>query len=207
VRFGRGPDSSAKIRGPGFKDLHLSTVPALSDRLLVFIAPNRNFNVVPVERYTGEYRYSMVQSSLGQRLQMWGVAWQMFKTAPLTGIGTAAYMDRAQQMVNAGKAPPITAIYDHPHNEFLDALATRGLVGLAALLLLLGLPGWLFARGLRSDDPIRMGASLAGLLVVVGFVMFGISETMLVHSITLGWYAIMTALFLVTSEDPEGRGA
>ena len=138
---------------------------------------------------------------------MWGVAWKMSKTAPVTGIGTAAYMDRAEQMVLAGKAPPITAIYDHPHNEFLDALATRGLVGLAALLLLLGVPGWLFARGLGSEDPVRMGASLAGLFVVVGFAMFGISETMLVHSITLGWYAIMTALFLVTSEPTEGRGA
>jgi hypothetical protein len=37
--------------------------------------------------------------------------------------------------------------------------------------------------------------------------MFGLSETMLVHSIALGWYAIMTALFLVTSEGPQGRGA
>jgi O-antigen ligase len=137
---------------------------------------------------------------------MWGVAWDMFKTAPVTGIGTAAYMDRAQMMVDAGQAPPVTAEYDHPHNDFLDALATRGVVGLVALLALLGIPGWLFARGLDSPDPVRLGASLAGLLVSVGFAIFGLSETMMVHSIALGWYAIMTALFLVSSEGPPGPG-
>jgi O-antigen ligase len=187
--------------------MRLGTTPALGNRILLVLLPGKDLEIVPMEQFPGEYRYSMVQSSLGQRLQMWRVAWQMFKSAPLTGIGTAAYMDRAEQMALAGKAPPITAIYDHPHNEILDALATRGLVGLAALLLLLGVPGWLFARGLDSQDPARMGASLAGLMVVVGFVVFGLTETMLVHSITLGWYAIMAALFLVTSEGPEGRGA
>jgi O-antigen ligase len=207
VRIGRGPGSQARIHGSAFRDLRLSTVSELGDHLLVFISAGKSFNIVPIEQYQGEYRYSLVHSSLGQRLQMWGVAWQMFKSEPTTGIGTAAYMDRAQQMVDEGNAPPITAIYDHPHNEILDALSTRGLVGLLALLLLLGVPGWLFARGLNSQDPVRMGASLAGLMLTVGFFIFGLSETMLVHSITLGWYAIMAALFFVTSQGPEGRGA
>jgi len=78
---------------------------------------------------------------------------------------------------------------------------------IAALLLLLGLPAWLFARGLDSADPVRMGASLAGLLVCVGFAVFGVSETMLVHSVTLGWYVIMTALFMVTADGTEERSA
>jgi len=193
--------------GPVFEEERLSAPVGQSAYVRVSIPPHGNFFLVPMEQYPGEYRYALLHSSLGERLQMWGVAWDMFKTAPLTGIGTAAYMDRAQVMVNAGEAPPVTANYDHPHNEFLDALATRGVAGLLALLALLGVPGWLFARGLGGQDPARLGSSLAGLLVSVGFAMFGLSETMLVHSIALGWYAIMTALFLVISEGPEGRGA
>jgi O-antigen ligase len=115
-------------------------------------------------------------------------------------------MASAERLVDAGEAPPITAVYDHPHDEMLDALSSRGLVGLAALLLLFGMPAWLFARGLDSPDPARVGASLGGLLVCVGFVVFGLSETMLVHSITLGWYVIMTALFMVTAEKTEDPG-
>jgi O-antigen ligase len=138
---------------------------------------------------------------------MWAVARRLFETAPLTGVGTGAYMASARQLVDAGEAPPVTAEYDHPHNEFFDALSSRGLVGLVVLLLLLGVPGWLAARGLDGPDPVRLGASLAGLMVSVGFAVFGLSETMLVHSIALGWYAIMSALFLATSEGPPAPGA
>ena len=206
VRLGLTTRSSASSRGPHYGEIHMSSSVAHSAYLRVSVPAHGNFYLVPMEQYPGEYRYTLLHSSLGERLLMWGVAWDMFKTAPLTGIGTGAYMDRAQMMVDAGKAPPVTADYDHPHNEFMDALATRGVVGLLALLALLGVPGWLFARGLGSPDPVRLGASLAGLLVSVGFAMFGLSETMLVHSITLGWYAIMTALFLVTAEGPQGAG-
>jgi hypothetical protein len=45
------------------------------------------------------------------------------------------------------------------------------------------------------------------LLVCVGFAVFGVSETMLVHSVTLGWYVIMTAVFMVTAEETGRRGA
>lgn len=207
LHFGHGPKSYAKIRKSRFAETDMQTLPSLADHVLVMIPPRSIINLVPVEQYTGEYRYAMVQTSVGQRLQMWAVAWRLFKSAPLTGVGTAAYMEQAQQLVDKGQAPPITAAYDHPHDEVLDALSTRGLVGLAALLLLFGVPGWLFAKGLGSPDPARAGAALAGLMVVAGFVMFGISETMLVHSITLGWYVIMTALFMVTAEKTEGSGA
>jgi O-antigen ligase len=204
VRLGRSSHSAARVRARAFHEIQMSAPVRISGYLRVSVPHHASLYLIPVEQYPGEYRYTLLRSSLGERLLMWGVAWDMFKTAPVTGIGTAAYMDRAQMMVDAGQAPPVTAEYDHPHNDFLDALATRGVVGLLALLALLGLPGWLFARGLDSPDPVRLGASLAGLLVSVGFAIFGLSETMLVHSIALGWYAIMTALFLVISEGPPG---
>ena len=201
IHFGRGAHSYRRIRRTSLVKLQLYTFPKAGDGLSIVVPPHSTFNIVPLELYTGEYSYSMLQSSVGQRLEMWGVAWRLFLQAPLTGMGTGAYMSSARKLVEAGTAPPATAIYDHPHNEFLDALSSRGLVGLAALLLLFGVPARLFARGLGSADPARMGASLGGLLICVGFPVFGLSETMLVHSVTLGWYVIMTAVFMVVAQD------
>lgn len=208
VHFGIGPHAHRTIGWRGYVRLQLYTFPANGDRVAVTVAPHSVVNLVPLELFTGEYRYTMLQSSVGQRLEMWGVAWRLFLGAPVTGMGTGSYMSEAQELVDEGAAPPATSIYDHPHNEFLDALSSRGLVGLAALLLLFGVPAWLFARNLNSPDPARIGASLAGLLVCLGFPVFGLSETMLVHSVTLGWYVIMTAIFMAATEDNEleGRG-
>jgi len=206
VHFGTGPHSYRPVHRAFYTAVQLYTAPRNGDRLAMTIPAMSVISLVPVELYTGEYRYTMLQSSVGQRLEMWAVAWRLFKSAPLTGVGSGAYMASAQKLVDEGAAPPVTSIYDHPHDEYLDALSSRGLVGLAALLLLLGLPAWLFTRSLNSTDPVRVGASLAGLLVCVGFAVFGVSETMLVHSVTLGWYVIMTAVFMVTAQDPESQG-
>jgi O-antigen ligase len=203
LHLGQGAHAHQLVSQRIFRGARLYTLPKLGERLSVAVAARATLRLVPLERYTGEYRYAILQSSVGQRLEMWGVAGTLFREAPWTGVGTGAYIMAAQQLVDEGAAPPITAIYDHPHNEVMDALSSRGLVGLAALLLLFGVPGWLFARGLSSPDAARMGAAMGGLMVVVGMVMCGLSETMLVHSITLGWYVIMTALFMVTAEKTQ----
>jgi len=207
VHFGSGPHSDQAVDHAPNAIVQLYTAPRDGDHLTLFLPKNGVINLVPVELYNGEYRYAMLKSPVGLRMEMWAVAWRLFKSAPLTGVGSGAYMASAQTLVDEGSAPPETSDYDHPHDEYLDALSSRGLVGLAALLLLWGLPGWLFARGLESPDSVRMGASLAGLMVCTGFAVFGITETMLVHSLTIGWYVIMTAVFMVMSEDTESQGA
>lgn len=206
-KFGNSVRARLDTRPGEYVTLKMHTSAKSHDRFTITLMNHARVWLVPVETYPGEFRYALADTSIGQRLEMWGVARRLFETAPVTGVGTGAYMASARQLVDAGEAPPETADYDHPHNEFFDALSSRGLVGLVVLLLFLGVPGWLCARGLDSPDPARLGASLAGLMVSVGFAMFGLSETMLVHSIALGWYAIMTALFLATSEGPPGSGA
>ncbi|HEY1992105.1 MAG TPA: O-antigen ligase family protein, partial [Gammaproteobacteria bacterium] len=209
VRFGKGEHAHLRVSRDDYRKSQLYTFPKDGTRLILVVPAHATLELVPLETYMGEYRDSLLESSVGQRLEMWAVAWRLFLQAPLTGTGTGDYMFGAQKLVDQGAALPVTAIYDHPHNEFLDALSSRGLVGLAALLLLFGVPAWLYARSLSSPDPARMGASLGGLLVCIGFPVFGLSETMLVHSVTLGWYVIMTAVFMATAErgnEVEGRG-
>lgn len=161
--------------------------------------------LVPMESYFGEYRYAALQSPVGQRLEMWWASMCLFDEAPVFGIGTGAYQVETQKLVALGKVVPDAAYFDHPHSDYFDALSSRGLVGLLALLMLLGIPAWLYTRNLDSRDPHCMGAALGGLLVAVGFAIFGLTETMFIHSVTIGWYVIMTAVFLVSADAPGGQ--
>lgn len=51
-----------------------------------------------------------------------------------------------------------------------------------------------------------MGAALGGVLVATGFAIFGLTETMFIHSVTIGWYVIMTAVFFVCAYVRDGQG-
>ncbi|MGE5625992.1 MAG: O-antigen ligase family protein [Bacillota bacterium] len=205
LKFGNGAHYLHPLNERFFKTVDMGAPRRYADGVTVTVRPHHYVRVVPVESFVGEYRYALLQTSVGQRLEMWAVAWQMFARSPLTGVGTGAYMTEAQNMVDAGEAPVITAVYDHPHSEYLDALSSRGLLGLMAVLALLGVPAWLFSRAIASPDPARMGAGLGGLLAAVGFGMFGLTETMFIHSVTIGWYVIMTAVFMALTEAPTRR--
>lgn len=174
--------------------------------LAVIVPAGADLWIVPVETYFGEYRYVLLLTPVSQRLEMWRAAWLLFRQAPFFGIGTGAYQDETGVLVAAGSVPPDIADFDHPHSDYFDALSSRGLLGFLVLLLLLGVPAWLCKEGLDSHDPHRVGAALGGVLVATGFAIFGLTETMFIHSVTIGWYVIMTAVFFVCAEARDGRG-
>ena len=188
-----------------YGQLNMSAPARYGHGLSIVLPAGDDLWLVPTEAYFGEYRYAALQGPVGQRLEMWWAAVQLFSRAPAFGIGTGAYQAETQKLVASGEAAPETADYDHPHSDYFDALASRGLVGLVALLLLLGMPAWLYAKGIDSHDPHGMGAALGGLLVATGFAIFGLTETMFIHSVTIGWYVIMTAVFLVSMDVPAGQ--
>jgi len=75
-------------------------------------------------------------SNVGLRLCHWRWSWEMFRDAPLSGVGVGGYRD-AQRLrpsfVAAVEQSPERASYlerKHPHHAALDILATSGLVGL-----------------------------------------------------------------------------
>ena len=197
TRVGTGPRS--------FVRLDLSADRELGDFVTLTLWSHTKVWIVPLETYPGEYRYVLSDTSIGQRLKMWAVAWRLFLGAPVTGVGSGAYQAVTHDLVASGAVPKDIGDFDHPHSEYFDALGTRGLLGLLALLLLFGVPVWLYTRNLDSRDPHRMGAALAGVLVVAGFAVFGLTETMFTHSVTIGWYVIMTAVFLVSADAPDGQ--
>ncbi|MCP1727920.1 hypothetical protein J2T60_001920 [Natronospira proteinivora] len=95
---------------------------------------------VPLASRMGDYRYPHVVGSMPQRLEMWSVAWQGFRENPLVGHGTGRFHHLTEPLIEQGLSAEAIRTYSHAHSEYLDTLATRGLLGLATLVLwLLGL--------------------------------------------------------------------
>lgn len=190
---------------PGFMPVTLTGPAGSGGQISLGLYPGQALWFVPIESYFGEYHYPVMDTPIGKRLEMWRAALHLFAEAPVFGVGLGAYQTETGKLVAAGLAAPGSAEYDHPHSDFFDALANRGLVGFLALVALLAVPAWLFARRLGSRDPHALGAALSGLLVAVGYAVFGLTETLFIHSVTIGWYVIMTTVFFVSSAAPAGQ--
>jgi O-antigen ligase len=111
---------------------------------------------------------------IATRLDFWDAALQMFQQSPALGVGLnsfdVAYVDLEQTgrsfLPGSSLAPPETA-----HNLYLNTLAEQGLVGIAALFLLILAAGRMILALRRSGDPRIRGFGLgmlgAGIALLV----------------------------------------
>jgi (heptosyl)LPS beta-1,4-glucosyltransferase len=143
-----------------------------------------------IENYfaTGE-----ANTSVGARLEMWRTAWMIFREHPWLGVGMGGYAREKADLIEQGIVDPAITQFNHPHNEYLAALATRGVVGFASLLLLFGIGLKVFYERYRNPrlDP---AFGLAGLVVVVAFVHFSFSGDTFDRSMPISFITFMLAV-------------
>ena len=121
------------------------------------------------------YEQGKADTSIGARFEMWRFAWQEGSSHPLIGPGTAQLnVDKDGWHSAADLAP-----FGHLHNEFLDAFARRGLLGLAAVLYLFLVPLWLYRRGEERDSPDAAALRLAGRAQVLLYSGFSLTQAAL----------------------------
>ncbi len=104
-----------------------------------------------------------LNTSLGVRLQLWQSAWQSFTEKPLFGWGNHGVRESQKAQLVRGEISQF--IYDfnsHAHNQFLDEMAKRGIVGLGMLLLMMLIPLFLVKKRLYQphNDDVHCGAAL-----------------------------------------------
>ncbi|HET7921255.1 MAG TPA: O-antigen ligase family protein, partial [Gammaproteobacteria bacterium] len=127
-------------------------------------------------------------------LEMWRVAWQIFLHHPLMGAGSGAFMKETARMVETHDISPGITRYDHPHNDYFNAMVSWGVLGLVAYLLVLGLPLKLYIGAVRTGTGDRKAAGFVGIIMISGLLIFGLTETMFTHSIVMSWYVTFTAM-------------
>lgn len=140
------------------------------------------------------------QTSIGVRFEMWKAAWLIFTDNPFTGVGWGNYRPKAKELFEQGMVSRGASLHHHAHNQFFSTLAKGGMLGIIALLLLYLVPFYIFYRSARDERGKSVGRiALAGLVLVVGFASFGLSEAVFERSRTIIFYSFYLCVFMAAT--------
>ncbi len=143
-------------------------------------------------------QYTQAQNtntSLGIRFTLWQSGLNLIAQQPLIGWGSVA------NYVNAtGDTADVFQRFNHFHNEIVDAMVKRGLLGGIALLLVYGVPAFLFFRQLKQ--PLVRPFAQAGLMLVLATFIFGLTQSFFSHSSGVMVYVFMLVILWAQCRAP-----
>ena len=146
-------------------------------------------------------------SSVGARFEMWRGAGQLIIEKPLIGWGDNGYERGLKALAEQGNVDSYVTRYGHAHNEFIDTFAKCGVIGLILLLALYLVPMRLFAK--RFSDPNLQVRSIAvaGVLLPVAYMDFGLSQVFMAHNSGVMVFAFWLATLYGALRAYESAGA
>lgn len=165
---------------------------------LVYALPQTGVQPRVHQAYDDVVRYIAGESrtsSVGARFEMWKGASHLIVEKPVIGWGKDGYKIGMQALADEGVVDhQIANRYDHAHNEFIDAFAKRGVIGLAVLLALYLVPMRFFAKQFGSSDLELRSLAVAGVLLSVAYIDFGLSQAFLTHNSGVMMFAFWLAV-------------
>ena len=136
-------------------------------------------------------------TSVGVRFEMWKAAGIIFMDNPVVGGGWGDYMAKTRVLADLGLVNKNTAIFYHPHNQFISALAKGGLLGFLAISILFIFPAIIFYRSIGNYSAAEtQRLALAGLMLIVGFVGFSLTESILERSRSIIFFSFYLAALM-----------
>ena len=138
-------------------------------------------------------------SNVGIRLEMWKAAALLIAERPLLGADKVVVRADLERYVKEGKVKDVVLPMPHFHNDGVQAMVTGGVVGFAAWLATLLAPLLFFAKVLRTRDgegKRQFALALGGMLVVVSFFSFGLTEVIFWSVKGSLFYALMVFLLM-----------
>jgi O-antigen ligase len=135
-------------------------------------------------------------------LGMWDQGWQLFSKHPILGAGSRGYEKMIRQKTASCQIPPELGKYKTPHSMYLSNMVAYGVSG---LLILMGI----FLAPLRILLPaaVKPGPgkdiAYAGLMLIVAFMLFGLTESIFLRNININFYIILVAAILTLVKEFE----
>ncbi|WP_133013323.1 O-antigen ligase family protein [Marinomonas flavescens] len=140
---------------------------------------------------------SQTTTSVGLRFDMWKAAINMFESAPIFGVGESQMQPIKRELAAEGMINEHAVPFNHAHNDYLQALSTRGIIGFILLMAMYLVPLKLFLSKLRQyKDNWRIRSyAIAGALIPMCYMDFGLTQAMFMHNIGVIMFAFPIAFF------------
>ena len=115
------------------------------------------------------------------RLFVWEGAWQIFLHNPLlgTGVETFAYSYYLYRPAGHNLTSEWDYLYNKAHNEFLNYLATTGILGFGTYVVMIGFALWIMVRSLWKTKDLLLLALLVAYISILITDFFGFSVVMM----------------------------
>jgi O-antigen ligase len=128
---------------------------------------------------------------------MFETAVEIFNNNALFGAGVGSYQSNARKYYysNNSRLSEEVIKWKNPHNEFLLQAATRGVIGVISVVYLFGSFGFFFIGFYSRKLYIKRFSAVSGLLVIFGYVQFGMSISLFEHRDFLLFYILYLNLF------------
>lgn len=147
-----------------------------------------------LQRYLGGDSHT----SLGARLDMFKAAWIMIQERPIFGHGLNSYSDKATEirLATPGMNREV-GMWSNPHNEILQVMVEKGVIGLATFIGIFASCAYLFISAYRRspDNDAVAYFAFGGLIILVVYFMVGLSVALFEHNIFNQFFTIVISVF------------
>ncbi|MBF4256143.1 O-antigen ligase family protein [Vibrio anguillarum] len=133
-------------------------------------------------------------TSTGTRLYLWKAATEAFKQSPFIGLPYDERETLNKQLYAEGKVNEYTRnlTRGHAHSQYFELLASNGILGIVAIIMMLAVPFVVFTQHYRKTDSLW---GYTGTVFVAGFILFCLTEAPLQANLISAFYGFMLATF------------
>lgn len=137
-------------------------------------------------------------SSAGARIERLQVAAATFAEHPLVGVGVGRFDNAMLRLPDCRSKTWVERCHlGHAHNDVAEWSATQGLPGTLLIVLVYGVPMWLLLRLYRRRPrPEFHGPAATGIMVVAGYILCGMTQSMFAHQVTTGFYVSLVGVLI-----------
>ncbi|WP_118791729.1 O-antigen ligase family protein [Haemophilus haemolyticus] len=165
----------------------------------ISLSTNEQFvgRILDVKNNLSHYSQNSKDGSIGARLDMWKMGVDTFIEHPISGWSLKALDEYKKSLADKGIVSREFTVYSHLHNQFIDELAKKGILGGVAILGIFLVPLCSFYRKQKkfpNNKKIKLLTTL-GIVHVLSTMSYCLTQAFLTHNSGNIFYFFSLVLF------------